>query len=280
MITDTRNTQHLAMGQPLADAECARMQENWLHWEENAKRCGADHSASWGDKWCMKLEIANLLTHLSSGGRWLDAGCANGFTTFHMLQRPPDEVFALDFSPVMIDEASKLQAERDPKRKITFRHGNILDIPASTESFDQAYTVRVLINLPSWDAQCRAIREIHRVLKPGGRYILSEAFAGSLEKLNALRKAADLPPLPAPTFNLYLQEQALQSFLPGLFKVIKVERFSSLYYVATRFLHELASLPGEHPNYNTPFNEFGADLEVGPRAGDFGIQKAYILSKI
>lgn len=113
-----------------------------------------------------------------------------------------------------------------------------------------------------------------------GWHILSEAFTGSLEKLNALRKVADLSPIPEPTFNHYLREEALESFLPGLFKVIKVERFSNLYYVTTRFLRELTNPSNAQPDYNTPFNEFGAGLDVGSCTSDFGIQKAYILSKI
>ncbi len=278
-MTTTVSKNKLGVNRPMADDDLAMMQANWAHWEGNAKQYGCDHSASWGDKCAIELEIESLLQQLSPGGRWLDAGCANGYTTFRALAGGPDEIHALDFSPTMIGQARKVQSRFDPDRRISFTHGNVLGIDEPDISFDQAYTIRVLINLPSWNAQQQAIREIHRVLKPGGRYILSEAFSGSRERLNALRRAADLPPLRVPQFNLYLQEERLEVFLAGLFRVEKVVRFSSLYYVATRFLRELAIEPHEPPDYNHPINEFAAGLTPSSRGGDFGIQKVYVLSR-
>lgn len=256
-----------------------RMQENWTRWQERASTHGADHEASWGDRWAIELEIANLLQHLPQAGRWLDAGCANGYTTFRTLVCNPESVLAIDFSREMIGHATEAQAMNDPKAVIAFRHGNILDIPARRDSLDAAYSVRVLINLPSREVQAKAIREIHRVIKPGGTYILSEAFSGSLQRLNALRAIADLSPLPMPKFNLYIDEDWLEQIAGGLFDVERVERFSSPYYVATRFLQELVSETDQPFGFDNAINELAAGWSVTSRSGDFGIQKAYILRK-
>lgn len=268
-----------ALKTPPGEAALERIRLNWDHWQQNAEQFGADHTASWGDRGAVELEVANLLKHLHPGGKWLDAGCANGYTTFRALAAEPNEVRAFDYSPAMIAQARATQDRFDPDGLITFSHGNILDIDQPDNTFHQAYAVRVLINLPSWEAQQQAIREMHRVLAHGGRYILSEAFEGSQERLNELRALANLPPLQAPSFNLYFFEEQLENFLPELFEIECVERFSSVYYVASRFLRELAIDPDAPPSYDHPINRLAASLETTARSGDFGVQKAYVLRK-
>lgn len=269
----------LALSRPPRPQEADRTRANWEHWEGSAHAFGADYAASWGDRNAIELEIATLLRHLQPSGRWLDAGCANGYTTFRTLLRQPDDIHAFDFSSAMIEHARRAQPRHDPQRKISFSHGNILEIHEPDDSIDQAWTVRVLINLPSWEAQQQALREMHRVLKPGGRYILSEAFTGSQRRLNAVRALADLPPLAPPEFNLYLEESPLEDFLADLFDIVAIDRFSSLYYVASRLLRELTVEPNAPPDYNHPINSLAAALGQSSRSGDFGIQKAYILVK-
>ena len=52
-----------------------------------------------------------------------------------------------------------------------------------------------------------------------------------------------------------------------------------MYYVATRLLRELLVEPNAPPDYNHPLNRFAAGLRASTRDGDFGTQKAYILTK-
>ena len=279
-VNSVDTLQDLGLTQPLDTHEMERELANWSHWQANARRFGEHHAASWDDEHLIELEIINLLKHLSSEGRRLDAGCANGYTTFRTLQQRPREFLAFDFAPLMIEQARLLQQRCDPEGTITFSHGNVLQIDEPSDSFDEAYTVRVLINLPSWEVQQRAIRELHRVLKPGGRYILSEAFTGSQTRLNALREIANLPPLAEREINLYLEENRLEAFLRPHFEISLIERFSSLYYVASRFLRELAVEPDAPQDYHHPINKLIAGIESGSRSGDFGIQKAYLLTKL
>lgn len=280
MSVAPRTFHMLGLTEPLRrrDAQCALA--NWTHWQAKAERFGTYHAASWADKYLITMEIANLRKHLTPGGRWLDAGCANGYTTFRTLSQRPDHISAFDFSPLMVDQACLAQPGQDPEGRITFTHGNVLEISEPSASIDQAYTVRVLINLPSWAAQQRAIKELHRVLKPGGKYILSEAFLGSQAKLNALRDIAGLPPLHQHEFNLYLEEQRLESFVSKYFEIVRIERFSSLYYLGSRFLRELAIEPDCPESFEHPINELTASLVPASRSGDFGVQKAYILTKV
>jgi SAM-dependent methyltransferase len=235
--------------------------------------------ASWGDRHAMELEVRNLLPHVPAGGRVLDAGCANGATTFRLLAGRPAQIRAFDRSPRMIAAARRAAVTADPGRVIAFFEGDILDVPEPDAVFDLASTIRVLINLPGWPAQQLAIREIHRVLRPGGRYVLTEEFAGSIGKLNDVRALAGLPALTPRPFNRPLEEEALESFVAPLFDVVDIARFMSPYFVATRFLRDLALAGDEPPSYDTPLHRAAAALPVTARSGDFGGIKAYVLRK-
>jgi hypothetical protein len=83
-----------------------------------------------------------------------------------------------------------------------------------------------------------------------------------------------------PEFNLYLEEDRLEEAVAGRFAIESVDRFSSAYYVATRFLRELVTDPSFAPDYDHPLNRLAASLGSTSRSGDLGIQKAYILTKL
>jgi SAM-dependent methyltransferase len=252
---------------------------NQAHWEAQATAHGMAGAASWDDRHAMELEVRNLLRHVPAGGRVLDAGCANGATTFRLLERQPAAVRAFDRSPRMIAAARQAAATADRRRVIAFFVADILEIPEPDATFDLASTIRVLINLPGWSAQRRAIQEIHRVLRPGGRYVLSEEFAGSVRNLNALRALAGLPPLGARPFNRPLEEEDLERFVAPLFAIEAVERFLSPYFVATRFLRDLALVGDEPPCWDSALHRAAATLPVTARSGDFGGIKSYVLRK-
>jgi hypothetical protein len=50
--------------------------------------------------------------------------------------------------------------------------------------------------------------------------------------------------------------------------------------VATRFLRELVTDPSFAPDYDHPLNRLAATLDSTSRSGDFGVQKAYVLTRI
>jgi putative AdoMet-dependent methyltransferase len=81
-------------------------------------------------------------------------------------------VTAVDVSPAMLQYA-ELRAKSEGLSKIEFYHAGFLTFPAAPATFDAVISVAVLHHLPDlWKAV--ALQNIHRVLKPGGRFLLGD----------------------------------------------------------------------------------------------------------
>jgi len=272
-------TEELGMELDVNISDLEKILHNHTHWEESSKTHGENHSTSWKDHNMIALEIRNLLKYIDDGDIVLDAGCSNGFTSFEMIRKKQISIHGIDYSKTSIEHAQRRKEREFKDSALTFSHGNLLNLNFDDETFDKVVTVRVVINQPNYELQKKAILEVWRVLKPGGTFLMSEAFAGSLRKLNALRNLANLPAIESPSFNLYLEEDLIETDFKQHFEIQKICRFSSIYYVASRFLRYLTLEKGEEQPYDNPINNFFRDFEETSASGDFGVQKLYVLKK-
>jgi ubiquinone/menaquinone biosynthesis C-methylase UbiE len=112
------------------------------------------------------------LAALQHGERVLDAGCGTGLTALRIAARHPGcAVHWIDISPDMI-AAARRSAERKG-RTVEFRVGSITALPYPDESFDAVIT-NILFHHLDLEEKRRAVFEVARVLKAGGRYISAE----------------------------------------------------------------------------------------------------------
>jgi len=93
----------------------------------------------------------------------LDAGCGTGYNIHHY-EKAGHTVFAFD-----IAEPAIAFVRKRGFRKVA--RASVVEIPYRSETFDFAYCLDVLDELPVEKAQ-EAMREIQRVLKPGGRFLV------------------------------------------------------------------------------------------------------------
>jgi SAM-dependent methyltransferase len=104
----------------------------------------------------------------------LDYGCGRGEESLAFLRRGAEKVHGIDISPVYIKYAAQCAREAGfPEHRHEFHvmDAHSLDFPG--ESFDLVSGCAILHHL---DADI-ALREIYRVLKPGGRVLLYEPLA-------------------------------------------------------------------------------------------------------
>jgi SAM-dependent methyltransferase len=102
-----------------------------------------------------------------AGESILDVGCGSGALDRRLARRfgGASPITATDINPFLLREAEALAAEEGLTGTITFRRADAEHLPFPDASFDHAYTVTVL---EECDAD-RALRELWRVVKPGGR---------------------------------------------------------------------------------------------------------------
>src|SRR5215204_5749471 len=127
-------------------------------------------------------------------------------------------------------------------------------------TFDVALSVRCLINLESWDRQQRAIQNIARLLKPGGRFIFVEGLADGRRNLNAMRTQMGLSEMPAVWHNVDFEESQLMPYLDRFF-TLDARRHFGTYDFVSRIVHPMAVAPGQ-PVYDSPINRTAAQLAV------------------
>lgn len=269
----------LALKLKLTPTEIKKMLYNHAYWEKNADHFKSSHTVSWGDINLMNLEIKNISEFIKKNDLVLDAGCSNGFSTFEIARLRKVRMAAFDYSEKAIEIARRQQKKKDSRNKIDFFHCNILNIEKPSNTFDVVYTIRVIINLLSWRLQKQGILEVHRVLKHGGLYLMSEAFIGGLKNINKLRRMANLDALTTHDFNLYLNEKKIESFIKPYFDIVEIKKFSSIYYAASRFLRYLSMEKGQRDSFVNEFNNFFIKFHETENSGDFGVQKLYVLRK-
>lgn len=104
----------------------------------------------------------------------LDAGCGAGYgLEIISKELKPAELVAFDLLPEEVAQAKR--------RKISAKIfvGDITNINLSSEKFDAVFTFTVLHHTPKWR---EGIKELHRVLKPGGVLLINEHNRSAIEK--------------------------------------------------------------------------------------------------
>jgi len=247
-------------------------------WSNNATKYKKSHWVSWGDKNLIDLEVQVISDSIVDGDDVLDVGCSNGHATLRHIDRV-NSIVGIDYSEQMIENALVNKEELDRCDKSTFKVGNAVDIEFDDESFDVVYTTRVLINLPTWNDQIQGIRECIRVCRKGGTIVISEAFWEPLMALNAIRALSGLKPLAEHDFNRYLKKEKLEKFLGDMGLNYRVENFSAVYYLGSRFVRDLVTNIDDYEGYSNPINDIFYNIEKGFSGGNFGIQQAYVMEK-
>lgn len=137
-------------------------------WDARAERwdARAETNARAADRQADLDRIWDAL-HLRPGARVLDAGCGSGQYAIALAERGA-QVTAIDLSPEMIRRARMRAAEHNVP--IEWRTGDVTTLADPLAVYD-AIHARVLFQfLPDIPA---TLRELRRVLKPGGRLLAS-----------------------------------------------------------------------------------------------------------
>src|SRR5215471_8545456 len=116
------------------------------------------------------LRRALATAAISPGARFLDVGCGTGRWVRRFTE--------LGFSPVGVDATfGMLRVARSHQTSVPLAVGLAQSLPFSDSVFDCLSDITVVQHIP-YDFQSTALREMVRVLRPGGRMILLELIRG------------------------------------------------------------------------------------------------------
>ena len=118
------------------------------------------------------------LGHVSVGqtAAILDVGCGGGRTIDLLASRTRGKVYGVDFSDVSVATASELNEQAIAEGQVDIRHASVSQLPFPDASFDLVTAVETHYYWPNLP---RDVREVMRVLRPGGRFvIIAETYRG------------------------------------------------------------------------------------------------------
>ncbi len=240
-------------------------------------RAGLGQWAGTRDVIAKQIELAAIAGYVRDGMRILEVGCGNGITAIELARSRNVTILAIDYAADMIVAAKALQDNQQLTGSVRFQVGDVQSLAGLTEKFDLIYTERVLINLPDWPAQKKAIGDIAELLTEGGIYVMCENSQDGLDELNDLRARVDLPAIVAPWHNRYLRDRELEEInVPGL-RLVAINYFSSTYYFLSRIVNaSAAARAGIEPDYDAAVNQLALTL---PAIGKFGQGRIWLWRK-
>jgi ubiquinone/menaquinone biosynthesis C-methylase UbiE len=136
-----------------------------------------------------RLRMATVLawvdeSHPAAGTTALDVGCGAGLVTVELARRGLT-VEGVDGSSSMLDVAARTASEAGVADRVTFRSADVHALPYSDASFPLIVALGVI---PWLHTPGLAVRELSRVLAPGGLIILTADNRGRLNRLTEPRE--------------------------------------------------------------------------------------------
>jgi SAM-dependent methyltransferase len=159
-------------------------------WDARARKNAFHYIASWRHEWDIESFIASgeedferlvvptlARCSLPAAGRcMLELGCGAGRMTASFAKRF-ERVYALDLSHEMLSRASQMHAA---ERNILWLLGNGADLSCvASDTMDFVFSYLVLQHIPEEALALQYIREMLRVVRPGGVFLFQ--FNGGLE---------------------------------------------------------------------------------------------------
>lgn len=117
------------------------------------------------------LAFSRLLQAIPADAQILDVGCGTGRGLGYLAQAGYGNLTGLDYTPAMLEVADQNLKSRFPERSIPLMQGDAFHLPFEDKSLDCVVSFNFL-HMFRLDLQDQLIREMARVVRPGGRLIV------------------------------------------------------------------------------------------------------------
>jgi ubiquinone/menaquinone biosynthesis C-methylase UbiE len=110
----------------------------------------------------------------------LDIGCGGGMAIKEMAKLATGGFIAgVDYSPVMVRQALRYNAAAVEAERVAIKRGNISRLPFADASFDRACAIE---SFNYWPEPVTGLKEVFRVLKDGGRVVITTAWNKEMDR--------------------------------------------------------------------------------------------------
>jgi ubiquinone/menaquinone biosynthesis C-methylase UbiE len=107
-----------------------------------------------------------------AGDQVLDVGCGIGHAALRLARACDVEVCGVSISPHQVEKARLRARHEGQDKKVRFENANAMCLPYAADTFDGAWAIESLSHMEL----DRALAEISRVLRPGGRFVVSDGM--------------------------------------------------------------------------------------------------------
>ena len=129
-----------------------------------------DRISRWPQFKVLRRIIVRELRKYHPKGMLVDAGCGPGYLVAVIARALPDlRITGSDISEEMTAKATRNLAALGFGSRVEFRQGDVQKLPFVDSSVDFVIST---LSLHHWSDPPQAFREIHRVLKPGGQFLV------------------------------------------------------------------------------------------------------------
>lgn len=125
----------------------------------------ADRAMDRQTDWFAEQLLVGADTHL------LDIGCGNGGPAVRIAGRTGARVTGITISRSQVGIGTERARAAGVAERVSFEHGDAMELPYPDASFDAAMAVDCICHMHD---RGRALAEAHRVLRPGGRLLVTE----------------------------------------------------------------------------------------------------------